>query len=152
MAQNNVHFRRATHDDADRLADIRVQAMRASLEAVGRFDPKRARLRFLDNFQPEYTEVVLCDSECVGFFVVLRREDHLWLDHLYVLPQAQGLGLGTLVVKEVQARARDTGKAIHLMALRDSPANAFYRRHGFRFDRQDAYDCYYTWADSVPPQ
>ncbi len=36
----------ASARDADRLADIRVEAMRMSLEALGRFDPVRARARF----------------------------------------------------------------------------------------------------------
>ena len=49
----------ANADDAERLADIRVEAMRPSLQAAGRFDRDRARARFLDAFRPEDTRLIL---------------------------------------------------------------------------------------------
>jgi hypothetical protein len=68
--------------EADVLADIRLEAMRPSLEAVGRFDPVRARARFLDGFIPEDTQVLCVGGRTAGFQVVRRRPDHLYLDHL----------------------------------------------------------------------
>lgn len=46
-------FHPATEADATKLADLRVQAMRPSLMAAGRFDPARARDRFLSNYVPK---------------------------------------------------------------------------------------------------
>ena len=46
----NIFLRQVSNSDADLLADLRVRAMKESLEAVGRFDPIRAKSRFLDNF------------------------------------------------------------------------------------------------------
>ena len=40
------------------LAAMRVAAMKPSLEAVGRFDPERARNRFLESYQPEDTSII----------------------------------------------------------------------------------------------
>ena len=48
-------FVKASITDGDLLADIRVAAMRPSLEAAGRFDPVRARRRFRDTFEPSDT-------------------------------------------------------------------------------------------------
>ncbi|MBC3908772.1 hypothetical protein [Undibacterium umbellatum] len=45
-----------TFDDATHLADIRVLAMRPSLERIGLFDAERARQRLLVNFAAEYTD------------------------------------------------------------------------------------------------
>ncbi len=35
----NIFLRQVSNSDADLLADLRVRAMKESLEAVGRFDP-----------------------------------------------------------------------------------------------------------------
>ncbi|OWQ86742.1 hypothetical protein CDN98_11740 [Roseateles terrae] len=47
--------------------------MRESLERVGRFDPVRARERFLNSFVPAQTSSIHLDGAFVGF-LVLRRE------------------------------------------------------------------------------
>ena len=68
-------FRSATGAEADTLADIRVAAMRPSLEAIGRFSPERARERFLKGFDPADTTVIECGEEVAGFFVVFSLEN-----------------------------------------------------------------------------
>ena len=75
---------KATAAQAEQLASIRVAAMRPSLEAVGRFDPERARERFLKSYCPGETEIIYANEKIVGFYVLRRRSDHLYLDHLYV--------------------------------------------------------------------
>jgi hypothetical protein len=53
--------------------------------------------------------------------------------------------LGRRIVRSVQDRAREAGLPLRLMALRDSPANAFYISLGFGLESSDALDNYYTW-------
>jgi GNAT superfamily N-acetyltransferase len=135
----------ATNVDPSALADIRVEAMRPSLEAVGRFDPERARNRFLETYDAHDTRVVWSGEDLIGFYVVRLRSDHLYLDHIYIRPDHQGGGLGRRIVRSVQDRAREAGLPLRLMALRDSPANAFYISLGFGLESSDALDNYYTW-------
>lgn len=113
------------------LAELRVQAMRESLQAVGRFDPARARARFLDGFDPAYTRAVVHGGQTVGF-VVLRPQAEGWLlDHLYIAPAHQGQGLGQQVLQAVFAAADRARQVLQLGALKGSRSNAFYQRHGF---------------------
>ena len=139
----------AIPEDAERLADLRVAAMRPSLEAVGRFDLHRARVRFLDGFSPEQTQIILFDGTLAGFAVVREAVDHLYLDHLYVLPEYQGLKIGRAVIHDLQRRAQSVSLPVRLMALQGSPANAFYRRCGFHLRSSDAFDNHYEWRPSV---
>ena len=134
--------------DPEILASIRVAAMRPSLEALGRFDPERARNRFLETFRPEDTQVIRLENELIGFFVVRVHTDHLYLDHLYIHPVYQGGGLGRRIVRTVQKQACDAGLPLRLNAIRGSPANDFYRSCGFVLERSDALDNYYVW---IPP-
>ena len=131
--------------DPSHLAAIRVEAMRPSLEAIGRFDPERARNRFLETYDPRDTQIVRAGSDLIGFYVVRKRPDHLYLDHLYISPAHQGGGLGRRIVSSVQALARNLGLPVRLIALRGSPANDFYISCGFALERSDHLDNYYIW-------
>jgi GNAT superfamily N-acetyltransferase len=127
----------------EELAEIRARAMKESLEAVGRFDTERVRRRFLDGFEPSYTRVIVVSGERVGFLVVREAESHLLLDHLYIEPAAQGIGLGSAVLRTVIEEARESKKALRLGALKNSLANVFYKKHGFELERVEEWDnCY----------
>lgn len=142
----------ALQSDASALASLRVEAMRPCLESVGRFDPQRARNRFLQRFQPDQTWKLIRDEDLAGFFVLQQHLDHLYLDHLYVAPAFQGSGLGALVLDHIKSLALPLGLPIRLMALRDSPANRFYQAHGFRKTGETELDNFYEWcADSTRP-
>ena len=132
-------------DDAAPLAALRVAAMRPSLEAVGRFDPTRARQRFLDKFVPQATTKLVSNGQLIGFYVLIEEPDHFWLDHLYLLPAFQGHGYGQQVVARIKALARARQFSIHLCALRDSPANGFYQQQGFQLRYEEEWDLYYQW-------
>lgn len=141
-------FLPAKPSDAEALADIRTEAMQPSLEAIGRFHPVRVRERFLSTFIAKDTQLILQTSELVGFFVVRIRQDHLWLDHLYLKAAAQRLGLGRRVVRYVQDIATQAEKPIKLMALKNSAANEFYRSLGFTLVAEEAFDNCYEWHQS----
>lgn len=136
--------------DAGDLAELRARAMRPSLEAVGRFDPQRVRARFLETFDPACTwRLVDGEGMRVGVIVVRARDDHLLLDHLYVDPDHQGRGHGAEALAQVQADAARRRLPVRLGALKDSPSNAFYRRHGFAPAGATEWDNHYVWHPPV---
>ena len=138
-----ITFEPAAEADADALAALRVDAMRESLERVGRFDPTRARTRFLDAWRAEHTRHVLADGVRVGCVVVRPADGGLMLDHLYVRPGFQGRGIGAAVLADVFAHADARGCGVRVGALRDSDANRFYVRHGFQLVERGEWDNYY---------
>lgn len=140
----HLRFQPTALADADRLVGIRIAAMRESLEQLGRFDPERARARFLNAFDPEFCHFIETDGITVGFFVVRPFPDHLLLDHLYVLPEHQGQGIGSEVLGRIFADADSQQLPIRLGALRGSKANAFYQRHGFQQVSEAEWDIYYV--------
>lgn len=117
--------------------------MRDSLERIGRFDPQRARERFLVGFEPALTRHVIVEGERVGFVVVRPQDDGLLLDHLYIAACAQGRRIGAAVVAHVLDEADAQGLPVRVGALRGSAANAFYVRHGFVLTRVTEWDNHY---------
>jgi GNAT superfamily N-acetyltransferase len=136
----------ASGEDADALADLRVAAMRESLERLGRFDPARARARLLDRFSPGHTRHIVVDGARVGLVVVRPEGNALHVEHLYLVPARQGAGIGGAVLTAVCAEAAAQRKDVRVGALRGSAANRFYRRHGFVPDSEAEFDIFYVRA------
>ncbi|WLQ14452.1 GNAT family N-acetyltransferase [Hahella aquimaris] len=141
-----IRFENATKQDSHTLAEIRTQAMKPSLEAVGRFDENRVRSRFLDTFVPEETFKIMENGELAGFFVLRNKQDHLYLDHLYIRPDFQNRSIGGKVLAEVKREAANKGLPVKLCALRDSKANDFYQKHGFVKTHEGEFDIYYEFS------
>ncbi len=141
-----IEYKATTIDDAEALCSLRLEAMRESLERIGRYSPERSRERFLSSFVPENAFWILVDGEPVGFYALTRHPDHLYLDHLYISPTHQGKRLGSLVLASLQSEAASLELPIRLGALRDSDSNRFYQRHGFKLTHEEEWDLYYEYV------
>jgi len=140
----NVHLCPAREEESEELVCVRIQAMRESLERIGRFDAQRARERFVAGFVPEFTRHILADGERVGFVAVKPTSDGLNLEHLYVLPERQGRGIGSTVLAILFQEADSRAMPLRVGALRGSDANRFYLRHGFIHVEESEWDIYYV--------
>lgn len=147
----HISLEPAGQADFETLVAIRIEAMRESLERIGRFHPSRARERFRAGFSPEHTKHIIVDGERVGFFVAKPQEHHLLLDHLYVKPEHQRLGIGAQALQAVFSQAESLRKPVKVGALRESESNEFYARHGFQLVEQGEFDNYYIRSVSSAP-
>ena len=142
-AMRALVFEPAESGDFEALLDLRSEAMRESLQRIGRFDPDRSRARFLASFSPAQTRRILLDGEPVGFFATRPEEGALRMDHLYLHPASQGRGIGAVVLGHVILEADLQALPLRVSALRDSSSNRFYLRHGFRLVERGDFDNHY---------
>lgn len=85
--QGRISFAPVSQDDFEELLALRIAAMRESLEAVGRFNPERARERLRKSFYPEHTAFIAFDGQRIGFYTFRPADGGgFQLDHLYVHP------------------------------------------------------------------
>jgi GNAT superfamily N-acetyltransferase len=140
----DVVFMPADVGEGAALAQLRVAAMRESLERVTRFDPVRAQDRFLADYSPEHTCHIEAGGVRVGCVVVKPHALGLLLEHLYIHPDHQNQGLGSAVLAKVFALADAADQSIRVGVLRDSDANRFYLRHGFVLMEETEWDLYYA--------
>ena len=136
----------ATEADFEQLHELRLEAMRASLERLGRFDAARSHARFRESFSAEHTRIILVSSERVGFYAVKPEADAWLLDHLYLRPHLHGRGIGSAVMRLVLAAADRAKLPVRVGALRGSEANRFYVRHGFMPVGEAEFDVFYVRA------
>ena len=135
----------ACPQDAEALADLRVLAMRESLEDIGRFNVDRARQRFLSMYLPDSTSKILLNDALVGFYVVSEFQNHLYVDHLYIHPAYQGEKIGSKVLAKIIEMGKGAEQPIKLGALKQSRSNRFYQSHGFIKVDEGEYDNYYEF-------
>ena len=129
--------------DFESLAAMRIEAMRESLERIGRFDPARSTERLRAAFDPADTRHVVVDGQRAGFVIARTVDGHRKLEHLYIRPAHQSKGLGSAVLGAIVAEARALGLALHVTALRESRSNDFYSRHGFACVAREGHDVHY---------
>ncbi|MEY2687652.1 MAG: hypothetical protein RL375_1850 [Pseudomonadota bacterium] len=121
----------ARSDDFEALLALRLRAMHDSLERIGRYDEQRARKRLADTFDPAHTHHIVVGGERVGFLVLKVTPHAMRLNHFYVDPTRQRRGIGHRVMQWICSEADRQQVPVELMALKHSPANRFYLRHGF---------------------
>ncbi|MGJ7533654.1 MULTISPECIES: GNAT family N-acetyltransferase [unclassified Variovorax] len=133
--------------DFEAMLALRIDAMRPSLERVGRFDAARSRERLSAGFLVPYMHHIVLDGDQRIGFVTLKPEDSdaLRLDHLYLRTGFQGLGIGEWVLEWAKSQARAQQLDIKLTALVKSDANRFYLRHGFVLEGEEGVDLHYRW-------
>jgi GNAT superfamily N-acetyltransferase len=142
----NLLLTPASAADFELLVGLRIEAMRESLERIGRFDRARARERFLKGFAPEHTRHIEVGPNRVGFVVVKPLAGALMLDHLYIHPGFQGYGIGAAVLERIFAEADADHLPIRVTALKESDSNRFYLRHGFEKIDEEEWDIHYLRA------
>lgn len=136
-------------NDFDQMLALRIEALRESLERLGRFDPVRARERLAAGFVPEHMRHILVEGERAGFITLRPGSEQtapaLQLDHLYIRPVCQNRGIGAWALDWAKAQAELQNCDITLAALKQSAANRFYLRHGFIQIGEGEFDLDYRW-------
>ena len=72
------------------------------------------------------------DGRPLGRLVLDRRTDDIRVVDVALMPEEQGQGIGTAVLREVLAEADVAGVPVTLHVVATSPARRLYERLGFR--------------------
>ncbi|HTQ30736.1 MAG TPA: GNAT family N-acetyltransferase [Opitutaceae bacterium] len=75
--------------------------------------------------------VVLRNEQPVGTLTVNYAGDEVRLVDIAFLPEHRGAGLGTGVIRRLQAEAHGSGRPLRLQVLKTNPAVRLYARLGF---------------------
>jgi ribosomal protein S18 acetylase RimI-like enzyme len=68
-------------------------------------------------------------DRAIGFYVLTTEDDGIHLDHLWILPEAMGRGIGRALFEHAAAQARRSG--FDSMQIEADPnAEGFYKRMG----------------------
>jgi len=90
-----------------------------------------AQERFFKTDYPHAEElVVLRAGDRVGQMMIERGEREIRMVDLALLPEHRNAGIGTHLVNELLAEAKESGRAFRVQVMRSNPAVALFERLG----------------------
>jgi ribosomal protein S18 acetylase RimI-like enzyme len=128
-----VSLRPGRPDELGFIRRVHRAAMGPHIERVwGEFDEDTQRARLETSTDPEAHDIIELDGHPVGCRWVRRHDEALELVRLWLLPEAQGSGIGSGLVVDLLDEARAARLPVRLRVLKQNPARRLYERHGFR--------------------
>jgi ribosomal protein S18 acetylase RimI-like enzyme len=128
--------------------------MRAHVERIWGWDDSE-QLAFFDNrFEPGVWQVIQADGVDVGVLILQDNDDELYLAEIEILPEWQGRGIGSAVVRSLMREAASRQKPLTLRVLHiNQRARTLYERLGFQPFREIETHSYLYWdgATGIQP-
>ena len=127
-----VTLKVAGEHDREFLYSLHCRTMRTIIEPTWGWDEAWQRNEFDRRLREYLVSVIECDGCDAGAIVLESKPDSLYIHEFQVLPEHQGRGVGTAVLRRVIDQAASRGLAVTLSVLRANPrARHLYERLGF---------------------
>lgn len=124
-------IRKATENDIDFLADLRVKTMNEHLTNSGLLIDKDSHVqRILYKF--EVANILIYKETKIGLLKIQYRKTEIEIIQLQIHPAFQGNGLGRYILNMIIEEASLTKTPITLSVLKINPALKLYLRTGFK--------------------
>jgi ribosomal protein S18 acetylase RimI-like enzyme len=131
-ASAQISLRSSSAGDSELFYRVVFETMRDHvIETWGSWNDARVRAESIEVTSSPGACVVLVNGKSAGVMTVRRLEDHLQLEQLYLLPEFQGRGVGTFLMRGLIADSKASGLPARLRVLRVNPARHFYEKLGF---------------------
>jgi ribosomal protein S18 acetylase RimI-like enzyme len=128
---DQVSLRASSWDDAAFLYHLLKASMQSYVAQTWGWDEQWQQAYFQKTFDPARNQIIVMAGQDVGVISVEKGEQEVFLSRLYILPEYQGRGIGTQLIKRVLAEAFGDNLPVSLRVLRVNPAKELYERLGF---------------------
>ena len=128
-----VSLRPATIKDAEFVFLVKKAALGEYIAQTWGWDEAFQREFHSRDYQPEETQIIAFNGQDAGWLVASESETECRLDDIYLLPEHQGLGIGSHLIRSLLADAARKSKPMKLQVLKvNSRARLLYERLGFQ--------------------
>jgi ribosomal protein S18 acetylase RimI-like enzyme len=152
LALSQYSTRVGTVLDFDFLWDQQLQVYRAHIEVIWGWDEDVQRKHFLENLNVESGIRLIIEQDAIpiGNLEIEYRPGSMFICNLQIMPEAQGQGVGTSIIRACMDRARKTGDDISLQAfIVNHRAITFYGRLGFEVIGRSETHLKFRWLPEV---
>ena len=142
-------LRPAAQSDFEFIYQVTEAAMRPYVEQTfGTWVPEEQRRMAGESFEPGVYQIITVKDRAAGVLATRAHVDYLKLEKIFLLPEFQGQGIGSSILRQLIHRSRDTGVPIRLRVLNSNlGAQKIYRRFGFTVLRETRDRKYMEYRD-----
>jgi ribosomal protein S18 acetylase RimI-like enzyme len=135
-----LSFRSAQPGDAAGIRGLVRAAYARWVPVIGR-EPRPMQADYKLAVREHDFDIAERNGQMIALIETMLRDDHLWIENIAVAPDAQGQGLGTLLLDRAEARARTTDRReLRLLTNGKMHLNiALYRRVGYTLDKEEPF-------------
>jgi GNAT superfamily N-acetyltransferase len=127
-----IETRLLTEADFEFSYRVKKTALGPYVEPKWGWDEDIQRRFHREHWDKREFRAICVDSVDVGTVWMEQSPDHWRFGEFYILPEYQGLGIGTYVLNSAIIDADRSGLPIRLEYLKWNPVGSLYRRLGFR--------------------
>lgn len=140
MTNNSIRFRPAEPSDAAAISDIVRAAYAKWVPVIGR-EPLPMRADYDKAVAEHPFELAVAEGRVVGMIETMLADDHLWIENVCVAPDAQGRGIGRMLLERAEQKALEAGRPeLRLLTNGAFEANvSLYKKHGYLVDREEPF-------------
>jgi ribosomal protein S18 acetylase RimI-like enzyme len=132
---HDLRVRPALSSDREFLFEVRRATLRAYVEQTSGWDDAEQRVTADREFAELPFAVVEESGRAVGYVCVIHQRECDFIDEIALLPEAQGRGIGTQLLRDILLAAQQRGVPVQLSVFVNNPAQALYARLGFEVVR-----------------
>ena len=140
----------ATSLDQDFIFDAFKASMKSYVEWAWGWDTEAQRKGLLSEKNLEGFQLVKLGSDSAGALLLEKHADHHYLRTIFLLPQHQKQGIGSLVMQSLQRDAQMASQPLRLRVIHTNPAQKLYARLGFSVIGQDEKTLLMQWQAAAP--
>ncbi|MEN4010436.1 MAG: GNAT family N-acetyltransferase [Bellilinea sp.] len=129
--RNDLSLRPANEQDFDFLWQVHCAALKPYIQQTWGWDEEFQKRYLREHFNPQHSQIIRYMGAEVGMLSVEETSLGIVLSKIEVLPEYQGLGIGTTLIRELLERAVTRGLPVSLRVLKINPACQLYLRLGF---------------------
>jgi len=138
-------LRDTTENDIDLIYDINKSSYKeAVMNKHGQWNEEEKRQYYKEKFYKHTYYIIEIGNKTAGLAGLSIKDDHIYLSDIKILPEWQGKGLGTQILKDVEKKFSKTKLPLRLDVLKTNQrAIALYEKLGFsKYDKNEYYFFY----------
>ena len=145
MVPSEVQLRPREERDLAFLVSLRAITMYPHILRSGRVIDETTEFERVAH-RLDCAQIIMSRGLDIGLWKVVRDTNPWELCQIQILPDYQGTGIGSKLIKGLLDEAQTAHIAVTLIVLKCSPALRLYERHGFRVEavKESVYEMIWT--------
>jgi ribosomal protein S18 acetylase RimI-like enzyme len=135
-----IQLRKARPEDYAFIRRIHHRTMEAYVkDFFCSWDQDYQDKRFASQFKIEEARIIVCDGSDIGWLAKRELPKEILVTDIFVAPEHQNGGIGTIILRDLISEARREGKSVSLSVMKNNPARRLYERVGFKVIGENEY-------------